>query len=59
MINWKTLKVGETIKFVVDEFDGKLETICVVTEVNDDYAIAEGDGMNLWIDEDTAYQFSR
>lgn len=30
---------------------------CIVKEVHDDHAIAIGDGMTLWIDDDTEYQF--
>ena len=30
----------------------------IITEVHEDHAIMEADGMHLWIDDDTAEMFS-
>lgn len=59
MVDFRTLKVGEKLTYTVDEFDGYSQNKVVVTEVNEDHAIARLDDMNLWIDEDTEYMFSR
>lgn len=56
----KTYTVGEKVKFTSDEFDGHVETMVTVVEVNDDLAIAKAEGgKNFWIDEDTDYMFTK
>lgn len=52
-------KVGEKLMWVVNDFDGHSENICVVFEVHNDYAIAKCDGMSLWIDKDTEKDFKK
>lgn len=40
------------------EFDGSGSREGIITEVHEDHAIMEADGMHLWIDDDTAEMFS-
>ena len=56
---WKDLKVGQRLRYVADEFDGKFECECTVSEVNDEYAIAHSDDrlLVLTIDDDTEHMF--
>lgn len=55
----KEYKVNMKVVFEADEFDGKTKMNATITEVHDDYAIAKTeDGITLWIDEDTDYQFT-
>lgn len=54
--DWRTLKVGDKLIMICDEFDGYSETPCTVSEVSDTHAIATEDcevgrPMNLWIDD--------
>lgn len=60
-MNWTELKVGDKVKFHVEEFDTVVpyDVDAVVTEVHENYAIAHGDGMNLWIGGDTEDLFRR
>ena len=54
----KTYTLGQKVTFKADEFDGKTKMEAVITTVEADYAIATtSDGITLWIDEDTDYQF--
>lgn len=55
----KEYKVNMKVVFEADDFDGKTKMNATITEVHDDYAIAKTeDGITLWIDEDTDYQFT-
>ena len=45
MADWRTWKKGR-------------KTTGIITEVHEDHAIMEADGMHLWIDDDTAEMFS-
>lgn len=56
---WNNYKVGDRIEYSWNEFDGTGKLRGKIIEVAEDYAIAECDGMKLWIDEDTEYQFRR
>lgn len=54
--DWKTLKVGQKLTMICDEFDGHSQTDCTVTEVLDDHVIAVEDNavgrpQTLWIDD--------
>lgn len=51
--SWKNWNIGDTIKWIVDEFDGHMERIGKVTQIFEDHVIVEADGMNLWVDKDT------
>lgn len=58
------LHVGDRLLWIVDDFDMVRPSItpCVVVKINTDadYAIAQtDDGMGLYIDDDTVYQFER
>ena len=55
--NYKTLKLNEKLMFITEDFDGRTETEVKVIKVNDEYALAESNGINYWIDNDTLYQF--
>ena len=59
MVDYRRLKVGQTILFTGTEPpDFKpFEVVCEVTEVHKDHAIAKGEGMTLWIDDDSADLF--
>lgn len=57
MKDWRALKKGQTIIWEVNEFDGHCKTEAVITEVAEDHAIAEADGMHIWIDDDTQQDF--
>lgn len=59
MTNWNEWNIGDNVKWETNEFDGRTKTIAEITEKHDDHLIAEADGMKLWIDDDTAYQFKR
>jgi hypothetical protein len=50
-------EIGQKLIWVVDEFDGSFQREAVLVKVEEDHAIAECDGMSLWIDEDTEEQF--
>lgn len=55
----KTYYKGQKLRFTSDEFDGRTDIACEVTEVGDRYAVAQAvGGIVLWIDADTEYQFS-
>jgi hypothetical protein len=49
--------IGQKLIWHYEEFDGSGDVPCIVTEVHDDHAIAESDGMHLWIDDDMEYMF--
>lgn len=54
----KTYYKGQKLRFTSDDFDGRTDIACEVTEVGDRYAVAQAEGIVLWIDDDTEYQFS-
>lgn len=58
MLDFRTVKIGDKVKFESHDFDGAVTRYGVVTEVEDDHAIVRADGMNLWLDDYTAGQFS-
>lgn len=58
MKNWRSLKVGDTVTYTTNEFDGSFQCQAVITEVAEDHALARQGDMQLWIDDDTAYMFS-
>ena len=58
MIDYKKLKVGDKLLWdASDAIDGKHIVACKVSEVYEDHAIAEVDGMTLYIDKDNQYTF--
>lgn len=51
---WRQLGIGDAIRLVADEFDGKTILDAVVTEISKDHAIARSeDGITLWLDDFT------
>lgn len=56
-MDWKSLKVGDTVTFFWDEFDGSGRVTGQVASIEPDHAIIEADGMHLWIDENTEDMF--
>lgn len=56
----KQFKVGQTVAWNTEEFDGTVTMKTIITEVHEDYCIAKTTkgGINLYIDEDTEYQFN-
>lgn len=55
----RNYKIEQRLIFCWDDrpFDGQGSIECVVTEIHPDHVIAVGDGMTLWIDDDTENQF--
>ncbi len=56
----KQFKAGQTVTWNTEEFDGTVTMKAIITEVHEDYCIAKTmkDSINLYIDEDTEYQFN-
>lgn len=51
---WRQLGIGDAIRLVADEFNGKTVLDAVVTEISKDHALAKtDDGITLWLDTDT------
>ena len=57
MLDFRTVKIGDRVKFTTDEFEVRIEREGIVVKTEDDYAIVRADGMDLWLDDATAYQF--
>lgn len=53
----KDYTLGQKLIWFPNDFDGQSKIPCVVTSIHDDHVIARGDGMNLWIDDDTEPDF--
>lgn len=60
-ISWKALAVGDRLIWTTADFDGKVSVPCIVSEIFDTHAIAlsHGNEIRLWIDKDTAGEFTR
>ena len=58
MADWKTWKKRRKTTWRWDDFDGSGSCEGIITEVAEDHAIMEADGMHLWIDDSTAEMFS-
>jgi len=56
-MKWRTLKVGQEITYTVNDFDGHGEFKAVVIDVSNERAIAECNGMKLWIEDFNADMF--
>ena len=56
---WRKWKVGDRVKDTVNDFDGRGSWNGTLTEMHEDHAIVEADGMHLWLDDDTADMFQR
>lgn len=55
---WLIGEHGKKTTWHWNEFDGSGSREGIITEVHEDHAIMEADGMHLWIDDDTAEMFS-
>lgn len=54
----KNFELNQKVLWHTDDFDGSVDQIAVITEVQEDHCIATTeDGSNLWIDEDTEEEF--
>ena len=51
MENWRNWNIGDKIRWSWEEFDGKGSTVGVLTSKEEDHAIVEADGMDLWVDD--------
>ena len=56
--DWRKWSVGRYTKYEYHEFDGSGVLYGLITQMTDDHAIMEADGLALWIDDDTACMFS-
>lgn len=54
----ENMEKGRKTTWNWNEFDGSGSREGIITEVHEDHAIMEADGMHLWIDDDTAEMFS-
>lgn len=54
---WRKWKVGDSVLYTYNEFDGHGSCMGTVTEIHPDHAIVKANGMNLWCDDDTAHHF--
>ena len=57
MLDFRTVKIGDRVKFTSDEFEVHIEREGIVGKTEDDHAIVYAGGMGLWLDDTTAYQF--
>ena len=51
--NWRELKVGDTVNYYVDDFDGSSILRCTIVNVTRDFAVAFNDDLEieLYIDD--------
>ena len=59
MGNWREWKIGDTIRYSWNEFDGSGSTIGIVTEVDKDHIIVRADDMNLWCEDFNCDMFQK
>lgn len=58
MKDWRTLKAGQKVRYEYHDFDDHGTVECTVKNVFFDHAIAKGNGMNFFIDDDTQLMFT-
>lgn len=56
-MSWRNYRVGDNLRYFGEEFDGKWDLPCTVTDVFNDHAIADYEGTKLWIDDMSAHMF--
>ena len=58
MLDFRTVKIGDKVKF--ESYDSGVTTTRygVVTEVKNNHAIVRADGINLWLNDYTTGMFS-
>lgn len=59
MSNWREWKIGDTIRYSWNEFDGSGSTVGIVTEVEADHIIVRADDMNLWCEDFNCDMFQK
>ena len=59
MSNWREWKIGDTIRYSWNEFDGSGSTVGIVTEVETDHIIVRADDMNLWCEDFNCDMFQK
>lgn len=59
MSNWREWKIGDTIRYSWNEFDGSGSTVGFVTEVEADHIIVRADDMNLWCEDFNCDMFQK
>ena len=57
--DWKSLNVGDCIRWYGKEFDGSWDEPCTIKEKFENHLIADCDGIELWIDDWSASQFKK
>ena len=57
--NWRSLRVGDRVHYYGKDFDGEWDYICTIIIIDKDHAIAEWDGVKLYLDDETADLFRR
>ena len=58
-MDYRTLRPGDRVVYRYDDFDGSGELLGAVKEVAEDHVLIGADGMDLWLDDDNSYMFSR
>ena len=56
---WRLWKIGDTIRYSWNDFDGHGSLLGILAEMHEDHAIVRADGMSLWVCDETADMFSR
>ena len=59
MSKWREWKLGDTIKYSWNEFDGSGSTVGTVTEIEADHIIVRADDMNLWCEDFNCDMFQK
>ena len=57
--NWRNLIVGDKVHYYGEDFDGEWDYICEIIRVDEEFAIAEWDGVRLYLDDETADLFRK
>ncbi len=55
--DWRNWVLGRPTIWEFHDFDGYGYHSGFITEISDDHAIMESDGMKLWIDDESIYMF--
>ena len=55
--DWRNWTIGRPTIWEYHDFDGYGTHTGFITEVAEDHALMEADGMKLWIDDDSVYMF--
>jgi len=55
--DWRNWSIGRLTIWEYHDFDGYGQHVGFISEIYDDHAIMEADGMKLWIDDTSVYMF--